>query len=148
MDTFVKGENEIWKMPAKERIQTRIVASVVKRVLDFQHQLSVCPATHTEDVQAKRNTHRLLRTNHPYYRNVAKHLWRESQIIKFENTFHIWINIGYICERTLSACRVSSHASVHVLQTTTYNSQLHCAVTPFEHNFTKLVSSRQHQVFY
>ncbi len=37
------------------------------------------------------------------YRNVAKHLWKESQIIKFENTFHIWINIGYICERTLSA---------------------------------------------
>ncbi len=66
MDTFVKGENEIWKMPAKERIQTRIVAaSAVKRVLDFQHQLSVCPATHIEDVQAKRNTHRLLRTNHP-----------------------------------------------------------------------------------
>ncbi len=24
MDKFVKGENEIWKMPAKERIQTRI----------------------------------------------------------------------------------------------------------------------------
>ncbi len=22
MDTFVKGENEMWKMPAKERIQT------------------------------------------------------------------------------------------------------------------------------
>ncbi len=37
------------------------------------------------------------------YRNVAKHLWREPQIIKFENAFHIWINIGYICEHTLSA---------------------------------------------
>ncbi len=36
MDTFVKGENEMWKMPAKERIQTRIVsASAVKRVLDL-----------------------------------------------------------------------------------------------------------------
>ncbi len=70
----------MWKMPAKERIQTRIVsASAVKRVMDL---LSVCPATHTEDVQVKRNTHRLLRSNHPYYRNVAKHLWRESQIIK------------------------------------------------------------------
>ncbi len=52
MDTFVKGENEMWKMPAKKRIQTRIVsASAVKRVLDL---LSVCPATHTEDVQAKK----------------------------------------------------------------------------------------------
>ncbi len=35
MDKFVKGENEMWKMPVKERIQTRIVAaSAVKRVLD------------------------------------------------------------------------------------------------------------------
>ncbi len=60
----------MWKMPAKERIQTRIVsASAVKRVMDL---LSVCPPTHTEDVQVKRNTHRLLRSNHPYYRNVAK----------------------------------------------------------------------------
>ncbi len=32
--------------------------------------LSVCPPTHTEDVQAKRNTHKLLRSNHPYYRNI------------------------------------------------------------------------------
>ncbi len=64
----------MWKMPAKECIQTRIVAaSAVKRVLDFWHRLSVCPATHTEDVQAKRNTHRLLCSIHPYYRNVAKH---------------------------------------------------------------------------
>ncbi len=32
MDTFVKGENELCKMPAKKRIQTRIVsASAVKR---------------------------------------------------------------------------------------------------------------------
>ncbi len=37
------------------------------------------------------------------YRNVTKHLWREPQIIKFENAFHIWINIGYICERAHSA---------------------------------------------
>ncbi len=40
MDTFVKGENEMRKMPAKKRIQTRIVsASAVKRGLDI---LSVC----------------------------------------------------------------------------------------------------------
>ncbi len=48
MDTFVKGENEMCKMSAKEHVQTRIE-------LDFRHQLSVCPATHTEYVQAKRN---------------------------------------------------------------------------------------------
>ncbi len=36
MDTFVKGENEMGKIPAKKRIQTRIVsASAVKRVLDL-----------------------------------------------------------------------------------------------------------------
>ncbi len=103
-------------------------------------------ATHLKDVQVKRNTHTT--SNHPYYRNVAKHLWREPQIIKFENAFHIWINIGYICERTLSAVsRVKSRFRVRL---TDWNlqSQLHCAVTPFEQNFTKLVSSRQRQVFY
>ncbi len=82
------------------------------------------------------------------YRNVAKHLWREPQIIKFENSFHIWINIGYICERTLSALsRVMSSFRAR-LTDCSLQSQLHCAITPFEQNFTKLVSSRQHQVFY
>ncbi len=74
------------------------LASAVKRVLDL---LSVCPAPHLKMFRQKRNTHKLLRSN-PYYRNVAKHLWREPQIIKLENSFHIWINTGYICERTLS----------------------------------------------
>ncbi len=89
----------MWNMAAKEHIQTRIVsASAVKRVLDI------------EDVQAKGNTHKLLRSNHPYYRNVAKHLRRETQIIKFKSTFDIWINIGYICEHTFSAMsRIKSH---------------------------------------
>ncbi len=37
MDKLVKGENEMWKMPAKEHIQTKIVsASAVKRVLGFR----------------------------------------------------------------------------------------------------------------
>ncbi len=100
----------MWKMPAKKRIQTRIVtASAVKRELDL---LSVCPATHLEDVQAKKNK-KLLRSNHPFYRNVAKHLWREPQIITFENSFHIWINI---CECTLFAMsrHVSSNTSVRI----------------------------------
>ncbi len=81
MDKFVKGENEMWKMPAKKRM---------KKVLDL---LSVFPATHLKMFRQKRNTHKLLRSNHPYYRNVAKHLWREPQIIKLEYSFHIWINI-------------------------------------------------------
>ncbi len=54
MNKFVKGENEMWKMPATERIQTRIVAaSAVKRVLDFRF----APRHSLEDVQVKRNTH-------------------------------------------------------------------------------------------
>jgi len=43
MDTFVKGENEMCKMPVKKHIHTRIVsASEVKRELDL---LSVYPPT-------------------------------------------------------------------------------------------------------
>ncbi len=54
MDKFVKGENEMWKMPAKEHIQKSIViASAVKRVLDFRF----APRHSLEDVQVKRNTH-------------------------------------------------------------------------------------------
>ncbi len=54
-----------------------------------------------------------------YYRNVTKHLWREPQIIKFENYFHIWINIDYICERTLSTMsRVTLPCASYRLQFT------------------------------
>ncbi len=88
-------------MPAKERFQTRIVsASVVKRVLNFQHRLSVCPATHTEDVQVKRNTHRLLRSNHPYYRNVTKHSWREphcNKVRRKEGSGQGWLVKTQVC---------------------------------------------------
>uniref|UniRef100_A0A3B3RGE1 HAT C-terminal dimerisation domain-containing protein n=1 Tax=Paramormyrops kingsleyae TaxID=1676925 RepID=A0A3B3RGE1_9TELE len=52
----------------------------------------------------------------------------------------------YICERTFSAMtRIKSRFRARL---TDYNlqSQLHCAVTPSEPNFTKLVGSRQHQV--
>ncbi len=52
MDTFFKGENKMWKMPAKKCIQTRIVAaSAVKRVLDL---ISGLPSHLLEDVQAKK----------------------------------------------------------------------------------------------
>ncbi len=109
----------MWKMPAKKCIQTRIVsASAVKIVLNL---LSVCPATHLKMFRQKRNTHKLLRSNHPYYRNMAKHLWREPQIIKLENYFHIWINKCFICEQHFLQCRVSSNTAVRVLQTATYN---------------------------
>ncbi len=101
--------------------------------------LSVCPATHFKMFRQKRSTHKLLRSNHPYYRNVAKHLWREPQIIKIENSFHIWIDIGCICERTLSATsRVKSRFRA-CLTDCNLHYQLHCAVTHFEQNFSKLV---------
>ncbi len=119
----------MWKMSAKERIQTRIVAaSAVKRVLDFRHRLLVCPATHTVKMFRQKETpisyYAAIILN---YRNVAKHLWRDPQIIKFENDFHIWINIGYICERTFSATPLGKlDFRAHLTQL-----QLHCAVTPF-----------------
>ncbi len=147
MDKFVKAENEMWKMPTKERIQTRIEESA--GLLDFRHQLSVCPATHLKMFRQKETLIGYYAAIILNYRDVAKHLWREPQIIKFKNAFHIWINIGYICERTLSAVsRVSKSRFRARLTDCNLQSQLHCAVTPFEQNFTKLVSSRQHQVFY
>ncbi len=58
---------------------------------------------------------KLLRSNHPYYRNVAKHLRREPQIIQFKSTFDIWFNIGYICESTFSAMsRIKSRFCAHL----------------------------------
>ncbi len=42
------------------------------------------PRHSLEDVQAKRGYYAAIILN---YRNVAKHLWREPQIIKFENCF-------------------------------------------------------------
>ncbi len=54
-----------------------------------------------EDVQAKKKQTTTQQSS--LLQKCAKHLWREPQIIKFENSSHIWINIGYICERTLSA---------------------------------------------
>jgi len=109
MDKLVKGENEMWTMPAKDTFKNKI-----SRSISGEEGAGLSASTfgwprHSLDVQAKTNTHKLLRSNHPYYRNVAKHLWREPQIITFENALHIWINIGYICERTLSAmsCQVT-----------------------------------------
>ncbi len=61
------------------------------------------PASHLKMFMQKRNTHKLQCSNHPYYRKVAKNLCRGPQIITFEKAFHIWINIGYVCERTLTA---------------------------------------------
>ncbi len=57
MDKFVKGENKMWKIPVKVRIQTtKVAVSALNRVLDFCHRLLVCPAVHTEVVQAKKKT--------------------------------------------------------------------------------------------
>ncbi len=100
MDTFFKRENEMWKMPAKKRIQTRIVsASAVKRVLDL---LSVCPATHLKMFMQKRNIQTTTQQS-SLLQKCGKTSLEKTQITKFENSFHIWINIGYICECTLSA---------------------------------------------
>ncbi len=46
MDKFVKGENEMWKMPAKERIQKIVAASAVKSAGLSASTFGLPPATH------------------------------------------------------------------------------------------------------
>ncbi len=110
----------MWKMPAKECIKTRLVAaSAVKRVLTFGIDFRFAPPLTLKmfrQIETPIGYYAAIFLN---YRNVAKHLGREPQIIKFENAFHIPINIGYIYECTLSA--MSSNTSVRILQTATYN---------------------------
>jgi len=69
MDKFVKGENEMWKMPAKKRIQTRISLSISGE--ESAGLTFGLPPHPLEDVQAKRNTHKLLRSNHTYCRKCS-----------------------------------------------------------------------------
>ncbi len=107
----------MWKMPAKERIQIRS---------SHHQQWRECWTVGINSRFAPPLTWRCSgKKKHYYaaiilnYRNVAKHLWREPQLIKFENAFHIWINIGYICERTLSAVsHVKSRFRARLLQLT------------------------------
>ncbi len=141
MDKFVKGENEMWEMPAKERIQTRIVsASAVKRELDL---LSVCPTTHLKTFGQKRNTHKLLRSNHPYYRNVQNISGENLRLLNskilsiFGSTSATSVNAHFL------QCRVSRFRAC--LTDCDLQSQLHCY--SFWAEFHK-IGSRQHQVFY
>ncbi len=61
MDKFVKGENEMWNAREGMHSNKIVAASAMKRVLDFRF----VPRHSLEDVQVNRNTHRLLRSNHP-----------------------------------------------------------------------------------
>ncbi len=136
MDTFVKEENEMWKLSAKERIETRIVsASAVKRELDFRHRLSVCSATDT-DVQVKK-TPRLLCSNNPWLQKCVKTSLERTSDYSIQKCFpyldqhrlHLWTHT--FCN---TACRFCARLTDGNLQ-----SQLHCAVTPFQQNCTKLI---------
>ncbi len=119
MDTFVKGENEMWKMATKKRIQTRIVsASAVKRVLGL---LSVCPPTHLKMFRHKE-------TPINYYTAIIliTEMW---QNISGENLRLLHLKILSIFGSTQATfvnahflqCLVSSNTSVRVLQTAIYN---------------------------
>ncbi len=118
MDKFVKGEKRNEDNASEGTHSNKIVAaSAVKRVLDFRF---AALATHLKMFRQKETPIGYYAAIILNYRNVAKHLWREPLIITFENAFHIWINIGYICERTLSAMsRVMSRFRAR--QTATYN---------------------------
>ncbi len=148
MDKFVKGENEMWKMPAKEHIQTWIVAaSAVKGVLDFRFAPPL-----TMKMFRQKETPMGYYAAILLYRNVAKHIWRKHQIIKLENAFHIWVNIGYICECTLSAMssQVTLPCASYRLQFTIATSLCcYCFRAEFHkigQKFHKI--SQQHRVYY
>ncbi len=105
------------------------------------------PRYHLKMFRQKRNTHKLLRSNQPYYRNVAKTSLGEPQIIKFENSFHICINIGYIVNAHFLQCCVSSNTSVRVLTDCSLPISTSLSCYHFEQKFHK-IGSQQHQVFY
>ncbi len=93
------------------------------------------------------------KNKHPWATTQQSSLLQKCGKKYLERTsdYYIWKWYPYLDQHRLHLCHVSSHASVHVLQTARLHvlqSQLYCAVTPFEQNFTELVSSRQHQVFY
>ncbi len=134
---------------ASEETRSNSLASAVKRVLDL---LSVCPATHLNMFRQKRNTHNATTQQSSLLQKCGKTSLDSSdydyepQIITFENYFHIWFNIGYICERTLSAmsCVKSRFRTLYRLQFTISTSL--CCYS-FRAEFHKIVSW-QHQVFY
>ncbi len=105
MDKFVKGENEMWKMPPDGTHSNKNSLSISSEESAglSASTFGLSPATHLKMFRQKETPIGYYAAIILNYRYVANHLWREPQIIKFENAFHIWINIGYICERTLSA---------------------------------------------
>ncbi len=69
--------------------------------------LSVCPTTHLKMFRQKETPIGYYAAIILNYRNVEKHLWREPQIIKFENAFHIRIRmsfIGQVCLHIRGIC--------------------------------------------
>ncbi len=108
-DTFVKGENEMWKMPAKERIQTRIVAaSAVKRVIDL---LSVCPPTHLKMFREKETP-------------ISYYATQQSSLIT-----EMWQNISGENLRLLHSKMLSIFGSTLAIFVNAHF--LHCCVPPF-----------------
>ncbi len=136
MDKFVKVENEMWKMPAKERIQTRIVsASAAKRVLDLLFRFAQPP------------TCRCLVKNEKPINYAAIILITEMwQNISGETSdYYIWKLFPYLDQHRLhlwthTFCNVACQVRLPCASDCNLQSQLHCAVTAFEQNFTKLVS--------
>ncbi len=90
-----------------------------------------------EDVQAKGNTHKLLRSS-----KCGKNISGENfRFITFESAFHFWINIGYICERTFSVMsRIKSHFHTR-LTDCNLQSQLHCALLLLSSQISQKVSA-------
>ncbi len=71
MDKFVKGDKRNVENANEETHSNKNSLSISG---EDSAGLSVSPANHKMMFRQKRNTHKLLRSNHPYNRNVAKHL--------------------------------------------------------------------------
>ncbi len=69
-------------------------------------------------------------------RNVAKHLWREPQIIKFENAFHIWINL-WLHLQMHTFCNVACQVT---LPCASYRLQLTIAILLCCYSFRAVIS--------
>ncbi len=91
-----------------------VAASAVKRVLDSRF----VPRHSLEDVQVKRNTHRLLHSNHP---TLITEMWQNisGENLRLLNLKMLSIYGSTFVNAHFLQCRVSSNASARVLQTAT-----------------------------
>uniref|UniRef100_A0A8C2CP28 Uncharacterized protein n=1 Tax=Cyprinus carpio TaxID=7962 RepID=A0A8C2CP28_CYPCA len=131
----------------KERfVKTHHLLSLWKKIKDLAATFGLsrrAPEDEPVDVQARGHSHTAQQSS------SVREMWRNisGQNLTLLSSKVLFIfGSTYFCKRTFSAMtHIKSRFSAR-LTDCNVQSQLHCAVTPFEPNFTKLVCSRQHQV--